>query len=308
VNGNAVGSGAPNSSNQFSVALPKLGAGQVNVSASYAGDANNGSSADSTNITIQKAPLTLTATSFTITKGDAIPTLTYSMTGFVNGDTTSALSGSPTLSSAATSSSAAGTYPVTITTGTISSANYSFVLINGAIIINPPPSPDFTLTSTPSSLTVTRPYVGIVTLSLTPLYGYTGGVTLACSSVPTNMSCGFTGPFVGNGPGSPSWTQVRLATKTSTTASLRGSHLSGDTLFAFEFPLGLLSMIAMKRRKLRPRALLMAIAAMAFAGMLSGCGSSPSALTAPGVYNVVVTATDSASNLSHSTTITLTVQ
>jgi hypothetical protein len=59
-----------------------------------------------------------------MTQGDPVPTLTYTLTGFVNGDTASVVSGAPVLSTTATSSSPPGHYSITVSVGTLSAANY----------------------------------------------------------------------------------------------------------------------------------------------------------------------------------------
>ena len=61
-----------------------------------------------------------------VTYGDPAPALTYTVTGYVNGDDQSAFTGSPALATAYTTSSPAGT-PVAITAaaGTLASANYA---------------------------------------------------------------------------------------------------------------------------------------------------------------------------------------
>jgi hypothetical protein len=89
------------------------------------------------NLQVYKAPLTYTISSPTITHGQPIPTLTYTLSGFVNGDTTSVVSGSPVLSTTATSSSPVGRYPSTGTVGTLSAHNYYFVEVNGVLTILP---------------------------------------------------------------------------------------------------------------------------------------------------------------------------
>ncbi len=75
-------------------------------------------------IEVYRAPLLITANNITMTQGDPVPTLTYTLTGFVNGDTASVLSGAPVLSTTATSSSAPGNYPITVSVGTLGSAHY----------------------------------------------------------------------------------------------------------------------------------------------------------------------------------------
>jgi hypothetical protein len=98
-------------------------------------------------LTVNKAHLTITADAQSKTYGDANPPLTATITGFVNGDTASVLSGSPTLSTTATESSAVGSYPITVVdAGTLSAANYDFPAADFA---------DGTLTVTARPITVT---------------------------------------------------------------------------------------------------------------------------------------------------------
>jgi hypothetical protein len=88
------------------------------------------------NLTINPATLTVTATSFTIAVGSPIPTLTYGFSGFVNSDTqNTAVTGAAVLSTTATTTSPAGTYPITLTNGTLSATNYVFVDVNGVLTL-----------------------------------------------------------------------------------------------------------------------------------------------------------------------------
>jgi hypothetical protein len=95
---------------------------------------------------ILPATLTVTATSYTIQYGQALPTLTpslgvtYSLSGFVNNglgqlDTSLAVTGAPGLSTTATTASNAGSYPIIVSTGTLAAANYSFLYANGSLTI-----------------------------------------------------------------------------------------------------------------------------------------------------------------------------
>jgi sugar lactone lactonase YvrE len=79
--------------------------------------------------------LTVTATNASVAFNQPIPALTFTVAGFVNGDTSSALSGSPAESTTATQGSPVGTYPITITQGTLSAANYTFSFVNGTLTI-----------------------------------------------------------------------------------------------------------------------------------------------------------------------------
>ena len=110
-----------------------VGAGTSTITASQSGAA----SLEQT-LTVNKAVLTITADNKSRAYNTANPTLTYTASGFVNGETILALSGTPTLTTTATTASPAGSYPITITAGTLTATNYSFSLVNGALSIRPP--------------------------------------------------------------------------------------------------------------------------------------------------------------------------
>jgi len=113
------------------------GVGKVVVAANQAGNSTYGAAPQVTqSITVNKAALTVTAKNLTMKKGAAVPALTYKMAGFVKSDNqANATSGQPVLMTTATSKSAAGTYPITITAGTLAAANYSFTFVNGTLTV-----------------------------------------------------------------------------------------------------------------------------------------------------------------------------
>ncbi len=69
------------------------------------------------------------------TYGATNPSLTVTYSGFINGDDTSVLSGSPVISTPATPNSPVGVYPVELSAGTLSNANYSFSCTNGSLTV-----------------------------------------------------------------------------------------------------------------------------------------------------------------------------
>lgn len=79
-------------------------------------------------LTVTQAALTVTADDQTKVYGNANPSLTASITGFVGGETlgTSDVTGSAVLSTSATTNSNVGSYAITAATGTLASTNYSF--------------------------------------------------------------------------------------------------------------------------------------------------------------------------------------
>ena len=102
-------------------------------------------------VAINKAVLTVTANPASMTYGAAsLPTFTDTITGFVNGDTQSVVSGSASLTTTATHSSPSGSYTITAAQGSLSAANYTFTFVNGTLTIN---KAVLTVTANPASMT-----------------------------------------------------------------------------------------------------------------------------------------------------------
>ena len=112
-----------------STTTAELGAGSHTILADYSGDPNYGASDGTYTQVVNQAPLSIVPDDLSRAVGQANPTLTYQLTGFVNGDTaeSAGITGSAQLTTTATKSSPAGTYPITVTdAGTLAAANYSF--------------------------------------------------------------------------------------------------------------------------------------------------------------------------------------
>ena len=77
-------------------------------------------------VTTRAAQLTVTANNQSRLFGQANPPLTYTISGFVGGDTSAVVSGTAACTTTATPSSPAGTYPITCTAGTLSAPGYTF--------------------------------------------------------------------------------------------------------------------------------------------------------------------------------------
>lgn len=86
-------------------------------------------------VSVAPAPLGVTANDLSISYGSTVPTLRASYTGFVNGEDPTVLGGSAVLSTIAMSNSPVGSYPIDVGPGTLSDANYSYNLTNGALTI-----------------------------------------------------------------------------------------------------------------------------------------------------------------------------
>ena len=142
------------------------------ISASGAVDSDYSISYVAGNLTITTAPLTITANNKSKVYGAALPTLTASYSGFVNGDTSASLTTQPTLTTTATASSHVAGSPYSITASGAVDTDYSISYVAG------------TLTVTPAGLTITAnnqtKVYGAVLPTLTASYsGFVNGDTSA---------------------------------------------------------------------------------------------------------------------------------
>lgn len=93
------------------------------------------SASGSVSLTVDPAGLQVKADDKVRTFGTPNPPLTYSITGFVQGETPAVLTGAPELSTVATIGSSPGSYPIAVAQGTLSAANYSFTFVPGTLAI-----------------------------------------------------------------------------------------------------------------------------------------------------------------------------
>jgi hypothetical protein len=112
-------------------------------------------------ITVNKAQLIVSALNAAMTYGGALPQLGYSITGFLPGDSQSAVvSGAPVVTVSGSAPYLAGSYALTVGPGTVSAANYSFSFVPGV------------LTVAQAVLTVTANSAAMVYGSAVPALGY----------------------------------------------------------------------------------------------------------------------------------------
>jgi hypothetical protein len=119
------------SNGEASVTATAIASGSLTASASTSGVSGTASFT----LTATKVALTVTATNASVAYNQPIPALAYTVIGFVNGDTSAVLSGSPAETTTATQDSAVGAYPISITQGTLSAADYTFSFVNGTLTI-----------------------------------------------------------------------------------------------------------------------------------------------------------------------------
>jgi len=136
--------------NQTTISTTSLAVATHPITAVYGGDTNfNGATSAELSQVVGNATLTVTANNTTRPFGEPNPEFTVTITGFVNGDPPSVVSGTPGFSTPATSSSPVGEYPIEVTEDSLAAANYDFTFVPGTLLITSI-TPTITLTSSPN--------------------------------------------------------------------------------------------------------------------------------------------------------------
>jgi hypothetical protein len=169
-----------------SIPISGLPAGMYTVSASYTPASGSGfmASQGSATFTTTLAVLTVTAVNQSRVYGAANPTFTDTVIGFVNGDTSSVVSGTATETTTATGTSVPGSYPISFSTESLTATNYTFTYVNGTLSVTAAAQ-----TITFGALPNVTYGVGPITLgasassSLPVSYAVTGPATVAGSTL-----------------------------------------------------------------------------------------------------------------------------
>jgi hypothetical protein len=187
--------------------------------------------------------------------------------------------------------------------------------------------PDYTITASPSALTIHRGQAGSSTLTVTPTGGYTGSLAFSCSGLPAFATCTFS-PASLQLDGSNTAHTVQFKVHTGLDVASMAAPSSGAParfgrmpVLALLTPLFALSLLSITRRRTpaRPgrsrwlslRWLHMLVLATLFLGV-AGCGGSstksePQSKVPLGTSSVVVTATAVGGGATHSATILVTI-
>jgi hypothetical protein len=202
--------------------LTITGAGAVAVTANQTGgESYKAATAATQSFTVSPAPLTVTAGNESVAQGATMPSLTsdYSLSGWVNGDTSSSVSGTPTITTTAADTNTIGTYSINMAKGSLSSANYTFNLVNGTLsVINGQPQ------------TISFPAIAAVTYGASPFTlaakADSGlGVTYTVASGPASVA-GSTITLTGTGTVTVTATQSGNSTYAPATAASQSFTVS----------------------------------------------------------------------------------
>jgi hypothetical protein len=200
---------------------------------------------------------------------------------------------------------AAGTHNLTA----IFTGNASYATATSAILPELIQAHDFSITLSPATLTLVSGHKGQAAVSLTSIGSFAGPLTLTAASAPTYTSLSLN-------PNAVSLASAANATATLSvdTASLPpGVGLQSHPQLPGKLPTGLalaaLVLLPFLRKRRRALTALLALALAALVVPTTGCTTIRYPLndTAPGTYLILITATDPATQIAHTATLTLVV-
>jgi hypothetical protein len=313
---------APLTNGTATLAVSFPAAGSFAVIANYPGDSNNTPSSSNL-LSLAIAPVA-SKTTLSISSASAGTnqqlTFTASVSGLNPTGTVTFATASSTLGTASITNGVA-TLPFTFTTagsyavtasyaGDVDNSSSTSTAVTVAIA-----TPDYTITASPTSATISPGQSATTTLTVTPVGGYGGTVKFSCGTLPSGASCTFAPASVT--PTSGAATSVLTITTTApSTARLRDRSLPLQGIAWASFILLTLSprkLRGLNRRLARATLLTLLLAA----GLLSfsGCSSSSPSNNTPtnpgtpaGAQTITLTAADSSGSLSHAINFQVTVQ
>jgi len=158
-----------------------------------------------------------------------------------------------------------------------------------------------TASISPASLTIASGSSGTLTITLTPMGGYTGTVSFSCGTLPVNVSCNFAPPSLtltaGSGPVTDTLTihtMSQTAAFTPSSPPAKSGIYLGTVIWLPASFMGLCGLFRRKRKPLRVRSLLtITVICLGLAGIetLIGCAGGPSRDARAGTYAIPVTLT-----------------
>ena len=153
----------------------------------------------SVTLDVLQATLTVTADNQTMSFGGTVPTLTYTITGCVNGDscgpTNPVWTGTATCSTTATNASPVGGYPITCSLGGLTASNYTFTFVPGIMQVTAGTSLTIETLPTASNITYGQTLVSSVLTGGTAFFNGTSVTGTFAWAAPTTAPPGGTNSY-----------------------------------------------------------------------------------------------------------------
>ena len=295
--------------------LTITGAGSIVVQASQAGNGSYAAAAPvNVTVTVNPAVLTVTANNASMVSGQALPSFSYTISGYGNGDPSTVVSGAATLTTTATSASTAGTYPITFASESLSASNYTFSYVSGTLTISIAAPVNYNVTASPTTLSIPLGQSGTTTITLTGSNGYDGTVSFYCGSLPTGMSCSFAPSSLTAPTNGSAVTTVLTVTTSAASAGLHRSSSRPGVAAYWTMGFGILGFVlaggGARRKRLWMLGLLVLSLAFAFTMTACGGGGSSGGVTPVVSSTITVSAVASANGVQAATstqTLSLTI-
>jgi hypothetical protein len=311
--------------NNDGASFSPTGVGPSSITAMQSGNADYAPASATITFTVGKGVVEIHAIDASRPYGADNPQFNYDFGPGNLAPAANLLSGVPAFSTPATPDSPTGTYPIIPSVGTLASPVYDFNFQNGTLTITPPST--YTLTVSPTSVTIPRGQSRQVTITLTPINNYVGSVTIACGSLPAGVTCTASPsqltPPVNSSTGNAQAISgtLTISAGQAVASSIPESTPSGKILPAgfLQLPAVITGLLLVLRRKQMKRSstLFNVFALLAFgvgtASLIAcGGGGSQSSSIATGTTQIQVTGTGTQSagtgNVDNSVGLTVTIQ
>lgn len=238
----------------------------------------------------------VTFTATVVASGANAAPLTGTITFTIDGATQSAVSLTPqSTASFSISALAIGSHSIVATySGTTATVGINFAPSVSATLtqlVNAvPAAPSFTLTATPTAISVPIGNSVFIPVTIAPLNGFNKAVTLSCGALPRGVLCVFNTDTIVNGNGT-ALLKVTVTAPHDCNSDSPYFIASGPTTWLGIFTTSGLILLARRRRKLA-KSILLALALSILPG-LTGCGHCTDLGVFPGNYTFNVTGTSS---------------
>jgi hypothetical protein len=268
--------------NSGNTSFSVTGVGPASITAMQAGNSQYASASVTNSFVIARGTVTVAAQSVSRPQGAENPEQ-FPYQYPAGAPPANLYSGVPDLETTATDQSPAGAYPIVVSQGTLTSHVYNFQFLNSTLTVTPPST--YTLSVTPTAITIPRGQSRQVTVTLTPVNNYIGSVTISCDNLPAGVTCASSPAALttvaasNTGQASPvQGTLTISAEQTVASADDTSGGKRNTWLAGFPGITGLLScvFIAAFRKKLKQNALLLSVLLLftflASIGSIMACG------------------------------------
>jgi hypothetical protein len=192
-------------------------------------------------------------------------------------------------------------------------ANFQPNTASSTITVTTAPAPDFSISSSPPSLSVTPGQTVKAQLTITANAGLSGSVTFACSGLPAESTCSFAPASLTATPGQASTTTLSISTTAASSVLRTLARMTRErTMTALAFLL-IVPFCSGRRRQWLRFSLLIGVLTLSAVSIV-GCGGTGSSSmgstetgSPAGSYTVTVTATSATGGMTITHTLPLTV-